>query len=277
MEERQVIFELDGARLYGMAHLPDEAQAGIVFCHPFAEERKSGYRAMVLAARAFCEAGFAVLRFDYRGTGDSEGEFHEATVSTREADIAEAMKQLAELSGCGRIGLLGLRLGSLFAARVAEQRGDAPFLVLWEPVTNGKSYFMADLRKKLVKEMMTAGKGSVKREDIIESLKDPATVIDFDGYLVSGAMYGELEAIDLLAQLGGHKGPTLIVQISHREAVSKPNERLRDAYAQAGADVTLVPVVEEPFWNRIDFVGCPNLIGQTLKWLAPLADGPSAV
>jgi len=267
MEERQVTIEVDGTRMYGMAHLPDEAKAGIVFCHPFAEERKSGYRAMVLAARALCEAGFAVLRFDYRGTGDSEGEFQDATVSTREADIAAAMAQLAELSGCDRIGLLGLRLGSLFAARVAEQRGDVSFLVMWEPVTNGKSYFMADLRKKLIKEMMTAGKGSAKREEIVESLKDPATIIDFDGYLVSGAMYGELEPLDLLKQFGGHKAPTLVVQISHNANISKPNERLRDAYAEAGVDLTIVPVVEEPFWNRIDFVACPNLIAATREWL----------
>ena len=149
MEERQIEFDIDGLRLFGMAHLPDEARAGIVFCHPFAEERKSAYRAMVEAARAFCEAGIAVLRFDYRGCGESEGEFRDATVSTRQADIERSMVLLAELSGTGRVGLLGLRFGSLLAASVAEKCGKVPFLVLWEPVTDGKSYFMADLRKKL--------------------------------------------------------------------------------------------------------------------------------
>ncbi len=268
MAEQQVEFALDGTRMFGMAHLPERPRAGVVFCHPFAEERKSAYRAMVTAARAFCDAGFAVLRFDYRGCGDSEGEFQDATVSTREADIAEAMAQLTRLAGVECVGLLGLRLGALFAARVAEDMGDLPFLVLWEPVANGKNYFMADLRKKLIKEMMTSGKGSVKREEIIESLKSPETVIDFDGYLVSGAMYSELEGIDLLSQLGRHRGPTLLVQISHTERFARPHEQLRDAYLAAGADAELAAVVEEPFWNRIDFAGCPRLIETTRDWLA---------
>ena len=276
MEERQIEFDVDGLRLFGMAHLPDEAKAGIVFCHPFTEERKSAYRAMVEAARAFCEAGLAVLRFDYRGCGDSEGEFRDATVSTRQADIDRAMGLLAEMSGAERIGLLGLRFGSLLAASVAEKRGDVPFLVLWEPVADGKSYFMADLRKKLIKEMMTAGKGSVKREEIIESLKDPATVIDFDGYLVSGKMYGELEELDLHQQLGHHKGSTLIVQISFNEKISKPNAALEEAYRNAGVDVQLIPVIEEPVWNRIDLVDCPSLISETVTWLKEKAlDGTS--
>ena len=276
MKERQIEFDLDGLRMFGMAHLPAEARAGIVFCHPFAEERKSAYRAMVEAARALCKAGIAVLRFDYRGCGDSEGEFRDATVSTRQADVERAMSLLAELGGADRIGLLGLRFGSLLAASVAEKRGNVPFLVLWEPVTDGKSYFMADLRKKLIKEMMTAGKGSVKREEIIESLKDPATVIDFDGYLVSGKMYGELEELDLHQQLGHHQAPTLIVQISFNEKISKPNAALEEAYRSAGVDILLVPVVEEPFWNRIDLVECPNLISETLKWIEEKAvDGTS--
>jgi len=267
MAERQVTFDIDGVRMYGMIHLPDSARAGLVFCHPFAEERKSAYRAMVSAARAFVDAGIAVLRFDYRGCGESEGEFEDATVSTRLADIERAMELLKQEAGLDRVGLLGLRLGALFAAQVAEKRGDLPMLVLWEPATNGKSYFMADLRKKLIKEMMTAGKGSVKREEVIESLKDPATIIDFDGYSVSGQMYGELEPIDLLEQLGRHKAPTLIVQISHNAKISKPLERLDEAYRAAGADVQVVPVVEPPVWNRIDLVECPALTGETLKWI----------
>lgn len=267
MQERQIAVEVDGLRMFGMAHLPDAARAGLVFCHPFAEERKSACRAMVTAARAFCEAGVAVMRLDYRGCGDSEGAFADATVSTRLADIERAMTVLADAAGTPRIGLLGLRFGALLAAQVAERRGDVPFLVLWEPVTQGKSYFMADLRKKLIKEMITSGKGSARRDEIVASLKEPATLIDFDGYMVSGRMYAELEGLDLPKQLGQHKAPTLIVQISFNTKLAKPVAALEQAYREAGAEVEVVPVVEEPFWNRIDLVECPNLIRETLKWL----------
>jgi len=274
MEERQITFELEGKRAYGMAHLPDAAAAGVVFCHPFAEERKSAYRAMTTTARALAEAGIAALRFDYRGCGESEGEFADATVSSRLADIVQARKLLGELAGTDRVGLLGLRFGALLAAHFAEEHADVPFLVLWEPVLQGGKYFLADLRKKLIKEMMTAGKGSVSRAEIIESLKDPETLVDFDGYMVSGRMYAELEGLDLLSGLGKHQGPTLIVQISFNTKVSRTNSQLEAAYRSANVPVELAPVVEEPFWNRIDLVECPTLVAATREWLERrIADG----
>ena len=73
MRETAEVFGEGGPSLRGMLHWPatDSPTWGIVLCCPFGEERKSAARVMTLAARDFCREGFCVLRFDYRGTGES--------------------------------------------------------------------------------------------------------------------------------------------------------------------------------------------------------------
>ncbi|MBM4047042.1 MAG: hypothetical protein FJ279_18220, partial [Planctomycetes bacterium] len=94
MRQEQIEFTSGGVRLFGMLHraeLGADHKSGMVFCHPFGEERKSAFRAMVAAARAFADDGFTVLRFDYRGCGDSEGEFRDATLAAQMADVRAAL------------------------------------------------------------------------------------------------------------------------------------------------------------------------------------------
>src|SRR6266849_4703017 len=75
MEKRTVNFFSEGARLEGDLFLPSdlrpgERRPGIVLCHGF-----TGVRSLILEdyAKAFIEAGFVALTFDYRGFGGSEG------------------------------------------------------------------------------------------------------------------------------------------------------------------------------------------------------------
>ena len=58
VEERVVEFVSGGAPLHGVLHTPDQEQGrALVFCHPFAEEKKCAHRALVETARACAAAG----------------------------------------------------------------------------------------------------------------------------------------------------------------------------------------------------------------------------
>ncbi|MDQ3815552.1 MAG: hypothetical protein M3347_16675, partial [Armatimonadota bacterium] len=54
--------------LYVMAHRAENARGVVVLVPPFAEEKKAAQRALVETARDLADAGFDVLRFDFRGT-----------------------------------------------------------------------------------------------------------------------------------------------------------------------------------------------------------------
>jgi predicted acyl esterase len=74
METRTVHFYSEGSRLEADYYLPAGGQGrklpGIVLCHGY-----SGIRKLILPdyAKLFAAAGYAVLSFDYRGFGGSEG------------------------------------------------------------------------------------------------------------------------------------------------------------------------------------------------------------
>src|SRR2546427_2307908 len=75
MEER-VTFESDGLTLAGVLHLPDgrgprERRPAFLVLHGFGSSKDSGGSATT--AKLFAELGYAALRFDMRGCGQSEG------------------------------------------------------------------------------------------------------------------------------------------------------------------------------------------------------------
>jgi exosortase A-associated hydrolase 1/exosortase A-associated hydrolase 2 len=74
--EQVVEFSSNGSKLVGILHKPDSVrQRGIVLVVGGPQYRIGSHRQFVLISRALSARGFPVLRFDYRGMGDSEGEW----------------------------------------------------------------------------------------------------------------------------------------------------------------------------------------------------------
>jgi exosortase A-associated hydrolase 1 len=73
--ERALVFACRGDSLLGVLHPPQRAGAdlGVLVVVGGPQYRVGSHRQFVLMARALAHAGIAVLRFDYRGMGDSEG------------------------------------------------------------------------------------------------------------------------------------------------------------------------------------------------------------
>ena len=67
-------FDCAGERLLGIVSRPQwPAATGVVIIVGGPQYRVGSHRQFLLLARALAEAGHAVLRFDYRGMGDSDG------------------------------------------------------------------------------------------------------------------------------------------------------------------------------------------------------------
>lgn len=73
--ETPITFECEGSELIGILTLPDTPpKKGIVFVVADGPQYRAGVqRQFVTLSRAMAAAGYAALRFDYRGMGDSEG------------------------------------------------------------------------------------------------------------------------------------------------------------------------------------------------------------
>jgi fermentation-respiration switch protein FrsA (DUF1100 family) len=92
-----------GQRLHGMLHLPKEQTGSVpasLLLHGFTGSSSSDNRALVQQARRLAAHGIAALRFDFRGSGQSEGEFSEMTIAGEAyIEAVSGPRELTEIQG----------------------------------------------------------------------------------------------------------------------------------------------------------------------------------
>jgi dienelactone hydrolase len=90
-------------------------------------------------SRIMAEQGIASLRVDFRGSGDSEGEFQMTTFSTQISDALAAVdyicSNLRYQVDTKSIGIMGFSQGGLVGSTTAAKENRVDSLVLWSPAT----------------------------------------------------------------------------------------------------------------------------------------------
>ena len=131
MKAERFSVKVEGALVVGVLHLPASGPAAcVVACHGMGACKDSDK--YLLLGREFPEAGLALARFDFRGSGESGGLYRNATVASRMADLEAVLDHLAEHEALdGRFGLLGSSLGGFVALWVAAGRGSGIPVVTW--------------------------------------------------------------------------------------------------------------------------------------------------
>ena len=102
----------------------------VVACHGLRASKDSD-KYLLLGAE-LAEAGLALARFDFRGSGESSGVEADTSVATRVEDVRAVLRYLsADPRLSGRFGLLGSSMGGYIALFVASERGDGCPVVTW--------------------------------------------------------------------------------------------------------------------------------------------------
>lgn len=254
---RRIIRFGPGNDLYGVVHAPEAGSArGFIVCAPFGEDAKCAYRPLYETADLAAEQGWTVLRFDYFGTGNSAGAFEDFTPSRAKDDISAAIAHLRE-QGIELVGALGLGLGaSLAFEAVAAHDAETDFLILWQPIVSGEQFYKLNIKRQLVRQMLTHGKA--------KGGKSTGDIIDLDGYSLRKSTIEQLKSIDLLDHSPATVPPTLLFQISFTQNMASDLQALADACHPAP---TSESIICEPFWKRIGFVDCSQVYDVTLEWL----------
>lgn len=121
MKQKKVTFpNPQGQQLIGLLALPEDEQplAYALFAHCFTCSKN--IKAAANIARALSQRRIAVLRFDFTGLGESEGEFAESTFSSDVADLVAAAQFLEQHYQAPKI-LIGHSLGGAAALLAAPQ------------------------------------------------------------------------------------------------------------------------------------------------------------
>jgi dipeptidyl aminopeptidase/acylaminoacyl peptidase len=131
MRMEKVTFMSEGMRISGVLHLPEEKNPTCVIASHGLLSSKDSEKYIALGERISRE-GMAMLRFDFRGMGESEGREEDNTISKKIADLGEAIDFIRSYSGLGnRIGLLGSSLGGFLSLIKASRDREIKAVVIW--------------------------------------------------------------------------------------------------------------------------------------------------
>jgi uncharacterized protein len=122
--------------LYGTLHATTGASRGaVVVCQPLLQEGIRCHRALWSLGNALADAGVDVLRFDWFGSGDSDGESAQVSLDGWIDDVQAAIALL--LPAVDGLRVLAMR-SSVLPVLAHAVRGLQPVdLVLWDPWFSG--------------------------------------------------------------------------------------------------------------------------------------------
>jgi exosortase A-associated hydrolase 1 len=122
--EETALFACEGDTLLGILAKPEmPAETGVVVIVGGPQYRVGSHRQFVLLSRTLADAGYAVLRFDYRGMGDSTGAQRDFEAVS--ADIAAAIDALQQrLPSIKQVALWGLCDGASAALLYCHETHD---------------------------------------------------------------------------------------------------------------------------------------------------------
>jgi pimeloyl-ACP methyl ester carboxylesterase len=155
---------VDGQTVAAVHH-PAESDRWLLFCHGFLSDKSGSYESRCERA---VEEGYNAVRFDFRGSGDSDGRFVESTLSSRIADLRAIVEYFSPPS----YALFGSSFGAKTALHAAADAARLEALVARSPVTYNRAF--------------DAYRRTVEREGIVRYDADRAIderfFSDFDAY-----------------------------------------------------------------------------------------------
>ncbi|MEB3103856.1 alpha/beta hydrolase [Ferviditalea candida] len=213
MEQLFWIESRDAKNISAIVHFPEAAEAGgkrpvVVYCHGFTANKTSDNRMGVRMARKLRNQGFLVVRFDYIGSGESEGEFETDTHFTgwlQDADtVISWIKALPEADE-KRIGLIGHSLGGALVTHLSALNPDVQAVCALAPVSRLEENF----------------KQIIIGPELWQQALDKQTIRDFYNkkYSLSPFFVEDLLKYDILGSARSVQKPFLIIHGNADQAV----------------------------------------------------------
>ncbi|MBN1464247.1 alpha/beta fold hydrolase [candidate division KSB1 bacterium] len=239
-KEVGVTFRSQGAQLVGVHHKVDSPSM-VIMCHGFTSTKVEDKRLFVEAARDFASHGCNAFRFDFFGSGDSEGEFQDSLISRNIENLRDAISW-ARASGYARLALLGISLGAATAILTAA---DTPVdaLITWSAVPD-----LQLLYKNRAGEL-------VPHQD---------SLIEYDGWLLKPAFFAQASDYDIQSCLAKITAPKLVVQGTADDALFIDGFQQFRKIVQPPADFMEIPGAGHTFASPAHR---RQVIIQTSHWL----------
>lgn len=188
LPERAGYFPVSGAHLYTVLHEVKNPVARVLLVGPFASERHNSFLPWVRWARYLAAGNIEVLRYDYRGIGESTGDFEQMTFEDWSHDVRLLSAWFESRSPHVPLVLHGLGLGAILAGRMLDE-GIGEGLLLWSPPANANQALRSTLMRWVgLEQIFKFGDDRKSASDYIRELESGSS-LEVDGYRWSADLW----------------------------------------------------------------------------------------
>lgn len=176
MQTKKVSFNgAFGDRLSAKLDFPDngEVRSWVLFAHGFSIGKD--LKPVRTISKALVEDGYGMLRFDFTGLGDSEGDFSETNFSSNCEDLRQAARFLKEQYTAPCV-MIGHSFGGTATLRVAKELGCRAVATIGSPCdTTHIVHQFADQLEEIEEEgeakVLLGGRPFIIKEQFLEDIE----------------------------------------------------------------------------------------------------------
>lgn len=270
LEARPVHFDREGRRLAGWYH-PACSPEGVnrdclvVMSNPLGYDAICTHRHYRQLALRLALDGFAVLRYDHHGTGDSSGsDAQPERVQNWLRGVGEAVAFGRQLSGASHASLFGIRMGGTLALAAAATEPGASgvgSVVAWAPFSSGNLY----LREARAMRMLRKNDGS---SETLAGAPVEAIGEESGGYLMTHESIAAMGTLDLTAMVTAERLGGRPVLLMSRDDIPH-NPKLEKHLRKIGCEVstTDVPGYAAMMRDTFDALVPDAALAEIVEWL----------
>lgn len=235
-QREQIVIENQGQKIFGMIHRPvvktdgaterndrTDAQArfpAVLICHGLGGNKVGKHRLYLHLAERLAKQGIIALRIDFRGSGDSEGEFGDMTI---DGEVSDAIKALEYLKNdpqvdTDRMAIFGRSFGGVVAILAANYVRSLKAMVLWAPVFSGAQW-------KGQWEMIKNAKLTSEHRDELMSINGMKPGSYFFEQLFALDLTEQVANLEALPLLHFHGQKDELVNLGHAEGFKHVRQR----------------------------------------------------
>ncbi|WP_285541086.1 alpha/beta fold hydrolase [Brucella sp. NBRC 12950] len=266
--EKKLQINAGERELTAILNLPDgiKRPPAILLLHGFTGQKDefqiAGHDVGLFAYTAdeLAKQGFASLRIDFSGSGESKGDWADTTFSKQIDDAVTAFDYLQSLASIDarRIGVVGYSQGGLVAGHLVARRPETSAAVLWAPVTNPLSTYSTIMGAQTVESALAASDDTLITANLSWGGETK----------LKAGFFKEMPEFSPIGTIGKYPGPLRVI-VGKRETIVTPQPGAGQVLLNYHNGIDdLVLVDSDHDWNAADNSMTVEdiLVPKTVEW-----------